>query len=78
MSTPEGSYILKSIDAARKILEIAIQASSEAQIRYMPFRFYVYVLLEPNPTTFALGNFDSDILSTPPSFYTKQTSSVPS
>lgn len=43
MSTAEGSYILESIDAARKILAIAVQTNSEAQIRYMPFRFYVYV-----------------------------------
>ncbi|KAJ5520264.1 hypothetical protein N7463_000717 [Penicillium fimorum] len=44
MSTAEGSYILESIDAARKILTIAVQKSSEAQIRYMPFRFYVYTV----------------------------------
>ncbi|KAJ5610222.1 hypothetical protein N7510_006941 [Penicillium lagena] len=42
MSAAEGSYILESVDAARKILAIAVQTSSEAQIRYMPFRFYVY------------------------------------
>ncbi|KAJ5372454.1 hypothetical protein N7517_004460 [Penicillium concentricum] len=44
LSTAEGSYILESIDAARKILIIAVQTSSEAQIRYMPFRFYVYTV----------------------------------
>ncbi|CRL22014.1 Fungal transcriptional regulatory protein, N-terminal [Penicillium camemberti] len=44
MSTAEGSYILESIDAARKILVIAVQTNSEAQIRYMPFRFYVYTV----------------------------------
>ena len=44
MSTPEGPYILESIDAARSILTLAVQmTSSEAQICYMPFRFYVYV-----------------------------------
>ncbi|KAJ5857805.1 hypothetical protein N7455_008699 [Penicillium solitum] len=44
MSTAEGSYILESIDAARKILAIAVQTNSETQIRYMPFRFYVYTV----------------------------------
>ncbi|KAJ5757653.1 uncharacterized protein N7511_006347 [Penicillium nucicola] len=43
MSTAEGSYILESIEAARKILTIAVQTGTEAQICYMPFRFYVYV-----------------------------------
>ncbi|KAJ5087487.1 hypothetical protein N7456_011103 [Penicillium angulare] len=44
LSTAEGSYILESVDAARRILTIAVQTSSEAQIRYMPFRFYVYTV----------------------------------
>jgi hypothetical protein len=43
MSTAEGSYILEALDAARMILTIAVQTNSEAQISYMPFRFYVYV-----------------------------------
>lgn len=43
MSTAEGAYVLEAVDAARKILAIAGQTSPEAHIRYMPFRFYVYV-----------------------------------
>lgn len=44
MSTAEGSYILEAVDAARQILSIAVRTNLEAQICYMPFRFYVYVL----------------------------------
>lgn len=43
MSTAEGAYILEAVDASRNILAIAGQANPESHIRYMPFRFYVYV-----------------------------------
>ncbi|KGO45237.1 Transcription factor, fungi [Penicillium expansum] len=41
MSTPEGAYVLEAVDAAREILTITVQTTSQAQIRYMPFRFYM-------------------------------------
>ncbi|KAJ5492164.1 transcriptional regulator family: Fungal Specific TF [Penicillium expansum] len=44
MSTPEGAYVLESVDAAREILTITVQTTSQAQIRYMPFRFYMYTV----------------------------------
>lgn len=43
MSTAEGAYVLEAVGAARKILTTATQTDPEAHIRYMPFRFYVYV-----------------------------------
>lgn len=45
MSTAEGAYMLEAVDAARAILTIVVQTISQAQIRYMPFRFYMYVSL---------------------------------
>ncbi|CAG7934987.1 unnamed protein product [Penicillium nalgiovense] len=44
MSTAEGAYVLEAVDAARGILTIAVQTISQAQIRYMPFRFYMYTV----------------------------------
>lgn len=43
MSTGEGAYVLDAVDASRSILIIAGQTNPESHIRYMPFRFYVYV-----------------------------------
>lgn len=48
MATSEGAYVLEAVDAARKILTIAVQASPEMLIRFMPFRFYVYVFPYPS------------------------------
>lgn len=45
MSTAEGAYVLEAMDASRNILIIAGQTNPESHIRYMPFRFYVYVKL---------------------------------
>ncbi|KAI3138431.1 transcriptional regulator family: Fungal Specific TF [Penicillium roqueforti] len=44
MSTAEGAYVLEAVDAARAILTIVVQTISQAQIRYMPFRFYMYTV----------------------------------
>ncbi|KAF9894978.1 hypothetical protein FE257_004602 [Aspergillus nanangensis] len=44
MSTAEGVYVLEAVDAARRVLTIAVQTSAKAQICYMPFRFYVYTV----------------------------------
>lgn len=44
MASPDGAYAFEALDAARAILIIVSQADPVAQIRYMPFRFYVYDL----------------------------------
>lgn len=42
MASPDGAYAFEAVDAARTILIIVSEADPVTQIRYMPFRFYVY------------------------------------
>ena len=44
MASPDGVYVLEAIDAARSIVSIANQMDPVEHMRFMPFRFYVYVL----------------------------------
>lgn len=54
MASPDGVYIFQAIDSARNILSIAIETDPVEHIRYMPFRFYMYVPTDAGPLSSGL------------------------
>ncbi len=76
-STPEGAYVLEALDASREILIVTSQANPEFHLRYMPFRFYVYVYPFIKKRSNCSADPDIDILCTPPCSYTKRRYSGP-